>query len=141
MTTTPAQFLDAYLAAVDAADAPTVKALYAPDARVFDAMGRWQFAGEAWPEHVDFWLSMVRPGGTSSVTDVEVVDGGDLAVVHATITYVSELSDGGTGTCTLRFTQVLRATGDGWRIVHEHSSFPVTMEEEPKVIRYERVAS
>ena len=136
MSTTPEQFLDTYLDAVNSADPAAVKALYTDDARVFDAMGAWEYAGPAWPAQIDTWLGMVRPGGHSTVTTVESSVSADLAVVHATITYSSQLTDGSTGEVTLRLTMVLTRTADGWRIAHEHTSFPVTMSEDPRVIEY-----
>lgn len=136
MSVSPHDFVDHYLETVDGADPAALKALYAPDARVFDAMGTWELRGEAWFDRIDEWLGHCRPGGANRVQDVSVVDGGDLAAVAATITYDAELVDGNRGSCTLRFNAVLRREDNSWLIVQEHSSFPVTMEAEPKVITF-----
>lgn len=140
MPTSPEEFLETYLAAVNAADAAALKSLYAPDARVFDAMGAWELTGSAWSDRIDEWIGECKPGGANRVKDLTVLSGGELAVLNATITYDSELTSGDRGSCTLRFSLALRRVGDGddWQIVSEHSSFPVTMDAEPKIITDDR---
>ena len=139
MSTTPAEFLDTYLSAVNAADPAALTALYSPRPRVFDAMSAWQYRGHQWRSQIDRWMGEVAAGGESTADEVEAIEDGDLAVVHSTVTYAGPLVEGPVVSMSVRLTLVLARDGEGWRIVHEHSSLPVTCDEEQRAIhRHER---
>ncbi len=122
------QVLGGYAAAVRAKDVDSFVALYANDVRVFDMWGRWSYDGAAaWREMAVEWFGSL---GSEQVAvefeDVQTVVGGEVAVVHAFVTFKG-LSAEGTELRTMnnRLTWALRKTADGgWKVAHEHTSAP-----------------
>jgi ketosteroid isomerase-like protein len=94
------QVLTAYQAAVHAKDIDAFVALYDADVRIFDMWGQWSLNG---------------------------IDAGhDVAAAHAFLTFTGLSAEGKElRSMTNRLTMVLRRTGDGWKIVHEHTSAPI----------------
>jgi uncharacterized protein (TIGR02246 family) len=124
--------LQRYASAVRAKDVDGFVALYANELRVFDIWGRWSYDdAEAWRAMAAEWFGSL---GSEQVAvefeDVRTIEGGDVAVAHAFVTYRG-LSADGTELRAMnnRLTLVLHETADGgWKIVHEHSSAPADFE-------------
>ena len=130
--TTPAetvrQHLDRYAAAVLARDADGLLALYDPDVRVFDTWAVWSYDGAvAWRAAVDGWFgSLVDERCRVTFDDVRIVGDAGLAAMSAVVTYTAITPDGAAlRSMQNRIDWVLRAGGDRWRVVHEHTSVPV----------------
>lgn len=125
------QVLDDYKAAVFAKDVDSFIALYDQDVRVFDMWGKWSYNGIAsWREMVDQWFSSL---GTERVivdfSSAKVLVAQDLAVVHGFVAYKAVSADGvDLRALDNRLTAILRQRGDGWKIVHEHTSSPIDFE-------------
>jgi ketosteroid isomerase-like protein len=129
------QILDDYKAAVFAKDVDSFVALYDPQVTAFDMWGVWSYNGiAAWRDMAAHWLGSL---GTERVivdfSDAQSVVGEDVAVVHAFVNYKALSADGvELRSMDNRLTLTLRNQGDGWKIVHQHSSCPV--DGEAKVI-------
>lgn len=125
------QVLDDYKAAVFAKDADAFIALYDQDVRVFDMWGAWSYSGIAsWREMVDQWFSSL---GTERVivdfSSPQTFVAQGLAVVHVFVTYKAVGADGvDLRSLDNRLTAIFRQRGDGWKIVHEHTSSPIDCE-------------
>lgn len=120
--------LDAYAAAVAAKDADAFAALYADEVRVFDLWGRWELRGlPAWRAMAQDWFGSLG-GETVAVShaDAHSQAGTQLAYGHAVLTYTAYAADGRRlRSLDNRISLVLARRGDGWKIVHEHTSAPV----------------
>jgi uncharacterized protein (TIGR02246 family) len=120
------QLLEAYASAARAKDVDALVALYADDVEVFDAWA-WSHRGiDAWRAVVEGWFGSVGDD-VIAVTFDEVRTGtaGDGAVAHMVVRYAGESAAGEElRSLENRMTWVLERRGDGWRVVHEHSSAP-----------------
>jgi ketosteroid isomerase-like protein len=120
--------VDAYRSAVYEKNPAALLRLYAGDVRVFDTWGVWSYEGAGpWKRMVEEWLSSL---GTERVRvsfdDVRVEAGNPLSSLSATVTYAAVSAEGAKlRSLQNRLTWVLRASGGGWVIVHEHTSAPV----------------
>ena len=127
-----ARLLDAYETAVHRKDVDAFMRLYAPDVRVFDAWGIWQYQGaEAWRRAVEGWLTSL---GSETVKvrfdEVAASIGKDVSSVTAIVTYAGLSAEGEPlREMQNRITWVLRSIGHVPRIIHEHTSAPVGFED------------
>jgi uncharacterized protein (TIGR02246 family) len=125
------QLLETYKAAVHAKDVEAFAALFADDVRVFDMWGRWSHDGvAAWRAMAAEWFGSV---GTDRVVvefdDVQVLVAQDLAIAHAFVTFKGVSAEGvESRAMNNRLTWGLRRHGEGWKVVHEHTSAPVDPE-------------
>jgi uncharacterized protein (TIGR02246 family) len=131
--------VDGYAAAVRDKDVDAFVALYDPDVQVFDMWGAWAYRGaDAWRAMATEWFGSL---GTDQVAvemdDVETVASGDVAVVHAFVTYKGLSAEGRElRAMTNRLSWALRRQPGGeWKIVHEHSSAPADFETGKVVLR------
>jgi len=99
--------------------------------QVFDMWGAWSYNGiAAWREMVANWFGSL---GTERVivdfSNPKATVAQDLAVVHAFVTYKAVTADGvELRSLDNRLTAILTPRGDGWKIVHEHTSSPIDFE-------------
>jgi ketosteroid isomerase-like protein len=125
------QVLEDYKAAVFAKDIDAFIALYDEDVLVFDMWGVWSYHGIAsWRDMAARWFGSL---GTERVivdfSDVQTIAAEDLAVVHAFVKYKAVSADGvDLRSLDNRLTVTLRKKGDGWKVVHEHTSSPIDFE-------------
>ena len=135
-----AQLIEAYKAAVLAKDVEAFMRLYAPAARVFDTWGVWSYEGSAaWQRAVEGWLTTL---GTERVkvsfSDVQTTGGSDMATVSAIVTYAGISAQGEPlRAMENRLTWVLRTTGHVLRVVHEHTSVPISFDESKAILQRE----
>lgn len=130
--------LQSYVDAVRAKDVAALIALYDRDARVFDAWGVWSYEGAAaWEGAVRGWLGSLHEE-TVAVRwdDVRIAASGDLASVSAIVTYAS-VSPAGEVQQSMqnRLSWVLARRDGALRIVHEHTSAPIGMEDMKAILR------
>jgi ketosteroid isomerase-like protein len=122
------QVLHDYKAAVYAKDVDSFLGLYDRDVLVFDMWGVWSYDGIAsWREMVTGWLGSL---GTERVVvdfaEAQSTVAGDLAVVHAYVTFKAVSADGvDLRSLDNRLTMTLRQQSDGWKITHQHTSSPI----------------
>ena len=106
--------------------------LYDQSVRVFDAWGVWLYEGaDAWQGAVEGWFSSL---GTERVKvtfeDVRSWVGKEVTSVCAIVTYAGVSATGQPlRAMQNRVTWVLRSSGHGARIVHEHTSAPLRFED------------
>jgi uncharacterized protein (TIGR02246 family) len=132
--------IEAYKTCVLRKDAAALVALYADDARVFDAWGVWSYEGaSAWQQAVEEWFGSM---GTDSVIvafdDVQVFGNGAVAMLSAIVKYTA-LSASGIEVRSMhnRLTWGLRNEG-GWRIAHEHTSAPIGLSDMKAMLQRKR---
>ena len=71
--------------------------------------------------------------------DVQVTAGQDLAVVSAIGTYAAISADGKElRSMQNRFTWALKLEGSGWKIVHEHTSTPISSNDTKAIFHREK---
>lgn len=125
------QVLTDYKAAVFAKDVDAFVALYDQDVQVFDMWVVWSYGGIAsWRQMATGWFGSL---GTERVvvdfSEVQTIVAQDLAVIHAFVTYKAISVDGADlRSMDSRLTGTLRKKGDGWKIVHQHTSSPIDFE-------------
>jgi ketosteroid isomerase-like protein len=118
--------LDGVAAAHAARDARRIVSHYVDDALVYDLappLGR-RGMDEA---RVAGWLATWDGPVAIAGRDTEITVSGDLAVATGLARMRGAIS-GEAVEVWMRETVVLRRTGDGWRIVHDHSSVPFHMD-------------
>jgi len=130
--------LESYKAAVLAKDAKALIRLYDPRARVFDAWAVWSYeSAEAWERALEAWF-MSLGGERVKVTfdDVRREGSVEMASVTAIVTY-TRLSAQGEPLRVMqnRITWVLRTTGHVLRIIHEHTSAPIDVNESKAILQ------
>jgi ketosteroid isomerase-like protein len=122
------QVLSDYQAAVFAKDVDRFEALYDRDVVLFDMWAAWSCKGiTSLREMTTGWFGSL---GTERVivdfSDVQATVGQDLAFVHAFVKFKAVTAEGvELRSMDNRLTMTLRQTGDGWKIVHQHTSSPI----------------
>jgi ketosteroid isomerase-like protein len=120
-----------YAAAVFAKDLDAFVSLYDRNVFVFDAWDVRSYNG------IDAWRGMTSDWFTSLGNERVVVEFEDeRSAVSATLAYASAIvrytavSESGQALRSLqnRMTIVLEVRGDGWKVVHQHTSSPIDFE-------------
>jgi len=119
---------DAYTRAVREKNAAEFLGLYHPTARVFDTWGVWSYEGEqARRKVIEQWFSSLGEERVAVTFDrVQATVSSDLASLTARVVYAA-ISPTGAELRSMqnRLTWVLKAEGDSWKIIHEHTSVPI----------------
>ena len=122
--------LDAYAATVHARDVEGHVGLYDDEVHLFDAWEEFEARGnDALLAGTEQWFgSLGEERVRVTFDDVTIVADGDVGLVHAAVIFAAE-TEGGERLRAMknRFTFGLRRDGR-WRIVHQHSSLPISME-------------
>jgi uncharacterized protein (TIGR02246 family) len=122
--------LDAYAATVHARDVEGHVGLYDEGVHLFDAWEQFEARGrEALRAATEQWFgSLGEERVRVTLDDVTVVTDGDVGFAHAAVVFAAETPSGErVRAMTNRFTFGLRRDGR-WRIVHQHSSLPISMD-------------
>ena len=130
--------LDAYQSAVFAKDTEALMRLYDPGVRVFDAWGVWSYEGAAaWRKAIEAWFASLGAERVKvTFEEVQTVNEADLAVVSAIVTYAGISAEGERlREMQNRLTWCLRRADSGFRIVHEHTSAPISFDESKAILR------
>ena len=102
--------------------------LYHPTARVFDTWGAWSFEGvPARRKVIEQWFGSLGEERVAVTFDrVQTTATSDLASLTARVVYAA-ISPTGAELRSMqnRLTWVLKPDGDGWKIIHEHTSVPI----------------
>ena len=111
-------------------DTVAVVAVTDPDIVSFDLQPPLRLIGAAArdPAELDAWLATWDGPISSRFTDPEIHMSGDLAVAHGLTNLQGDKKDHGPVDVWFRSSVVLARRTSGWRIVHEHHSFPMRMD-------------
>ena len=127
----PESVLERYSEAVRTLDKQALLALYSPELRMFDMMGPFEIHGpEGFATRVSRWFDEIdKKDPKAEATDIEskVVD--DLAYMTMLMRYSDAGEDDERRSMTNRLTWVLVPDGDDWKIIHEHTSVPLSEED------------
>lgn len=123
----PEQLLQAYADAVHARDAEALLALYHPHVTVYDMWEHWLYDGQqAWRGMIESWFASLGDERVQvTFDDIRSTVTPEMALVHAFVTYAG-LNTSGERLRAMnnRITLTLTPGGNGWLILHEHSSAP-----------------
>ncbi len=128
----------AYVEAVQARSACRLAAIYDPAVRVFDLWERWSYEGlPAWRSSLDAWLGALDGEDLRVRFDDVIADTrDDLGYLTAGVTYAAVDLDGHVlRSMQNRLTWIAARTDDGWTIVHEHTSAPISSEDQRAVLQ------
>ena len=134
------RILESYESAVLSKDVEAFMRLYDPSVRVFDAWGVWSYEGTAaWQRAIEGWFTSL---GTERVKvtfdEVQTSGGRELAMVCAIVTYAGVSAQGEQlRAMQNRITWVLRTTSHALRIVHEHTSAPIGLDDSKAILQRE----
>jgi uncharacterized protein (TIGR02246 family) len=133
-----ARLIESYRQAVRDRDVEAFMRLYDPKARVFDAWGVWSYeSAEAWRKAIESWLgSHEEERFEVKADDVRITGHGSGCAVSAIFTYGS-VSPAGKALRSMqnRLTWMLERQGSDWRIVHEHTSAPISFDESKAILQ------
>lgn len=107
---------------------------YAPDVHIFDCWQEWQYNGiEQWRVAVEEWFMGLEKEGVllrTELYDESLKENEGLAHVRGTVSFTAFDKTGKElRKMRNRFTFVLVKAEGSWRIIHEHSSLPVSTED------------
>ncbi|WP_372665085.1 YybH family protein [Amycolatopsis kentuckyensis] len=127
MTVALTALVESRVAAVAAKDVETLVAQYAEDVTLFDALGPLRDTGQDVERNrLREWFGGYRTSIDLRIRDLEVVADGDVGFAHYVFQVRGTLTDGTDVDMAVRATLGFRRDADGWKIVHEHSSVPLT---------------
>lgn len=127
----PKTILERYSAAVASNDIEALLALYAPEARVFDMTMPWQHLNlDGWREKTSDWFHHMRGlEAAANASEVEMHTSDGMALMTMLMAYYDVNDKGEREGMTNRLTWVLVPAGDDWKILHEHTSAPLSQDE------------
>lgn len=127
----PESILERYSNAVENADKQALLALYSPKARIFDMTMPWEHRNlETWSDMIQQWFTHIKStNGGAEASRIETHIADSLVVMTMFMDYYDTNEQGGRDTMTNRLTWVLEPDGDDWKIIHEHTSAPLTEDE------------
>jgi len=127
MTAALTALVESRVAAVAAKDVETLVAQYAEDVTLFDALGPLRDTGQDVERNrLREWFGAYRTSIDLRIRDLEVVADGDAGFAHYVFQVRGTMTDGTDVDMAVRATLGFRRGETGWKIVHEHSSVPVT---------------
>ena len=117
-------------AATARGDVAAMIAPYAADAVIYDLPPPLEARGEALADTsgLEAWIATWDGPVTTELSDPTVLVEGDLAVVFGLSRMRGDQKGEGPLDAWNRRTVVLRRAEGAWRIVHEHSSYPMEMD-------------
>lgn len=127
MTAALTALVESRVAAVAAKDVETLVAQYAEDVTLFDALGPLRDTGQDVERNrLREWFGAYRTSIDLRIRDLEVVADGGAGFAHYVFQVRGTMTDGTDVDMAVRATLGFRRGEAGWKIVHEHSSVPLT---------------
>lgn len=127
----PQTVLDRYTEAVRTLNKQSLLGLYSPGMRMFDMMAPFEFHGpDEFARRVNQWFDEVDerdPQAEATNIESKVVDG--LAYMSMFMRYSDRDENGDLRGMSNRLTWILVPDGDDWKILHEHTSVPLSESE------------
>lgn len=106
-------------------EAPAVARLFAPGARIFDLAPPLSHPFDV--ERLAGWLAGWDGPVEQTLSAFETETSGDIAISHGLV-HVRAARGGEVFSWWMRATYGLVREGEGWRIIHEHTSVPFHMD-------------
>jgi ketosteroid isomerase-like protein len=107
-------------------DIERLMSLYSPDVVYFDLVPPLQYVGaDALRQRFLEWFESFDGPIGQEIADLDVVEGGDVAIAHMLIRAGGTLKNGQEVGFWVRATDGCRRSDDEWLITHEHISLPV----------------
>lgn len=122
------ELMDRYRDTVFRKDVAGFMQLFAPAVRVFDMWERWSFEGAAeWQDMAEGWLgNLGEERVTVTFSEVQVREDAQLAMLTAYVRFAAINTQGEElRYLENRLTWVAARHGDGWKIIHQHTSSPI----------------
>jgi ketosteroid isomerase-like protein len=117
---------DARSEAIWTKDIDRLMSLYSPDIVYFDLVPPLQYVGaDALRERFLEWFGSFDGPIGQEITDLNVVENGDVAIAHMLIRASGTLRNGQEVGFWVRTSDGCRRSDDEWLITHEHVSLPV----------------
>lgn len=120
--------LETYKSSIFEKDVDRFCSLFDEDVRIFDMWQQWSYDGlPAWREMANGWFSSL---GTDrdvvTFDDLQISGENDLAFATAIVRFAAVSAEGKElRHLEERFTWVAQKKGEGWKIVHQHTSTPI----------------
>ena len=134
-----AEVIEGYKSAVAARDIAAFMGLYDPAVRVFDAWGVWSYEGiPAWQAAIEAWFGS-HPADRFEVAFDDVRSVATPAFIHvsAIVTYAVVSTQGDLlNAMQNRLTWVVETAGQVPRIIHEHTSSPLGLEDRKAILQW-----
>lgn len=121
---------DRYVAAVNASDPEALLALYADDVHIFDMMEPFERHGrDSGREMIQAWLGEEGTTQDCRIEDLHILERDDLATARAAVRYGMTMADGMQHAMWNRATWTLQRIDGTWKIVTEHTSVPLGVDD------------
>jgi len=123
------RMIHAWTKAVHARDADAAVADYADDVRNFDLAPPLQHGGrKTIRDNLKGWFATFSGPVGSELRDLKIETGGDVAFAHGFNRIHGKRTDGSETNVWIRLTLCFRKIGGAWKVTHEHTSVPFTMD-------------
>lgn len=110
---------------------------YAPDVHLYDCWNSWEYNGiEEWKAAVTEWFSGLEEGMWLRTELLEEFskENAELAHVRGSMSFAAVDGEGQElRKMVNRFTFMLEKVDGSWRIIHEHSSLPISTEDDKAI--------
>lgn len=125
--------IENYKSAVFEQDVEKFVSAYAMNIQVYDCWEDWECKGfSKWKAAVNGWFNGLKEEGVQlkvEWNDLVVEENGGLAFIHSNVSFIAYNGAGEKlREMTNRFTFGLKMENNSWKIIHEHSSLPISME-------------
>jgi uncharacterized protein (TIGR02246 family) len=121
--------MDSSAKAIREKDLDALMRHYAPDVVTFDLMVPLQVKGAAaYRKNFESWFGSVKGPIDYEVLELTISQGDELALCHYLARVRSTRTTGEKNDYRVRVTSGCRESEGRWKIVHEHVSIPLTME-------------
>ena len=106
---------------------------YATNIQVYDCWEDWECKGiSKWKEAVNGWFNGLKEEGVQlkiEFNDLVAEENVELAFIHSNVSFIAYKGSGEKlRQMTNRFTFGLKKENNSWKIIHQHSSLPISME-------------
>jgi ketosteroid isomerase-like protein len=106
---------------------------YATNIQVYDCWDDWECKGiSKWKESVNGWFNHLKEDGVQlkvELNDLVVEENAGLAFINSNVSFIAYNGSGEKlRQITNRFTFGLKKENNSWKIIHQHSSLPISME-------------
>ncbi|MCD7034672.1 nuclear transport factor 2 family protein [Metabacillus sp. GX 13764] len=125
--------IENYKSAVFEQDAEKFASAYAANIHVYDCWADWECKGiSRWQESANDWFAGLREEGVqlkAEFNDLVIEENEGLAFIYSNVSFIAYNGAGEKlRQMTNRFTFGLKKENLSWKIIHQHSSLPISME-------------